>query len=308
MTAEGEVRPRRSALASARAWQAVELSPELRRGVQTAADRAGIEPEAWLTRTILKAASAAAPRETEATLPEKPNAEVARSLAMLLSAARARSRERQADASALTLVEPAPPDDGPRAGTAHPVKLTAERADAGPAQQLPTLYYAPPQPGRHLLALVLLAVTVSVAFGAGAFYIRYGGTPPAAQPVLTAALPPSSRATPAPKSDIAIAPPAAPSAVTSPAPTPATAPSAPQAAAPGPASPGPIPAVPPPAQPAAAPPPAPGPATAASLAPPPSLPVPAPAPQPSPPDTKSGAAAAQPPPPATTTPAAPPAG
>src|SRR5260221_6649772 len=128
MTAEGEVRPRRSALASARAWQAVELSPELRRGVEAAADRAGIEPEAWLTRTILKAASAAPPRETESTLPEKPNAEVARSLAMLLSAARARSRERQAEASPLTLVGPAPPDDEPRADTARPVALTPEPA------------------------------------------------------------------------------------------------------------------------------------------------------------------------------------
>src|SRR5260221_10906240 len=210
MTAEGEARPRRSALASARAWQAVELSPDLRRGVEAAADRAGIEPEAWLTRTILTAAaSAAPPRETDPTPPENPNAEVARSLAILLSAARARSRERQAEASALTLVEPAPPDDEPRSDRARPVKLTAERADAEPAQQLPTLYYAPPQPGRHLLALALLAVTVSVAFGAGAFYIRYGGTPPAAQPVLTAALPPASKAAPAPKSDTAIAPPSA---------------------------------------------------------------------------------------------------
>src|SRR5436305_14410276 len=137
MTAEGEVRPRRSALASARAWQAVELSPDLRRGVEAAADRAGIEPEAWLTRTIMAAAGAETPRETEPTLPEKPNAEVARSLATLLSAARARSRERQADASALTLVEPAPPEDAPRADRARRVKLTAKRADGEPRQKLP---------------------------------------------------------------------------------------------------------------------------------------------------------------------------
>jgi len=69
MTAEGEVRSRRSALASARAWQAVELSPDLRRGVEAAAKRAGIEPEAWLTQTILTAAGATLSREIEPTLP-----------------------------------------------------------------------------------------------------------------------------------------------------------------------------------------------------------------------------------------------
>src|SRR5260370_314563 len=252
MTAEGEARPRRSALASARAWQAVELPPDLRRGVEAAADRAGIEPESWLTQTILAAATAALPRDTEPTLPEKPNAEVARSLAMLLSAARARSRERQGEASALTLVEPAPPEDEPRADATRQVKLTAQRADAEPAQQVPTLYYAPPQPGRHLLALALLAVTVSVAFGAGAFYIRYGGTPPAAQPVLTAPPPPTSTAAPAPKSGTGNA---APSAAPSPTPTPAPAPSPPPP--PEPASAGPIPAVPPPPSPAVRPAPAP---------------------------------------------------
>ena len=115
MTAETDVRPRRSALASARAWQAVGLPAELRRGVEAAAKAAGIEPEAWLTRAILAAAAPAAPPGA-APPPqlEKPTPEVARSLAMLLSAARARSRERQAEASALTLVEPAPAEEEPR--------------------------------------------------------------------------------------------------------------------------------------------------------------------------------------------------
>src|SRR5580704_15092640 len=100
MTAETDVRPRRSALASARAWQAVELPLELRRGVEAAANAAGIKPEAWLTRAILAAVAPAAPPEAAPAQLEKPTPEVARSLAMLLSAARARSRERQAEASA----------------------------------------------------------------------------------------------------------------------------------------------------------------------------------------------------------------
>ena len=125
MTAETEVRPRRSALAVARAWQAVDLPPELRRGVEAAAKAAGLEPEAWLTRTVLAATAAAAPPEAEPPTPAKPTAEVARSLAMLLSAARARSRERQADASALTLVEPAPAEAPPQQETSPAIRLTA---------------------------------------------------------------------------------------------------------------------------------------------------------------------------------------
>jgi len=252
MTAETEIRPRRSALAAARAWQAVELPPELRRGVEAAARASGIEPEAWLTRIVLEAASAAPTKvEPQAPLAE-PKTEVARSLAMLLSAARARSRERQAEASALTLVEPAPEEVAPRPEPAGPpLRLTAVRPDMEPepANQLPTLYLAAPPPRRHALALALLVITVSAAFGAGAFYIRYGGAPPEAQPALTAALPPASGLTPAPKPDGATTaatsrstPPPAPTAVTS-APTP---PAPPATAEPAPAAQ--IPAVPPPNQ------------------------------------------------------------
>ena len=111
MTAETETGLRRSALVGARAWQAVELPADLRRGVEAAAKAAGIEPEAWLTRTVLAAAKVGAARTGEHPLLEKPNAEVTRSLATLLSAARARARERQAEASALTLAEPAPPHE-----------------------------------------------------------------------------------------------------------------------------------------------------------------------------------------------------
>ncbi|HKX11294.1 MAG TPA: hypothetical protein VJN67_24045, partial [Stellaceae bacterium] len=190
MTAEIEVKPRRSALASARAWQAVEFPPDLRRGVEAAANAAGVEPEAWLTRIVLEAASAA-PSPAEPALPlEKPSPEVARSLAMLLSAARARSRERQADAAALTLDEQAPAEESsPQDEPAPKIRLTGMRTDDEPAEQLPTLYLASPQPRRHALALGLLVITVGAAFGAGAFYIRYGGAPPSVQPALTASLP-----------------------------------------------------------------------------------------------------------------------
>src|SRR5260370_1195340 len=128
MTAESEAGSARSALAGARAWQTVALPPELRRGVEAAARAAGLAPEAWLTRTVLAAAKLGAPRNGEAPLAGEPNAEVARSLATLLSAARARARERQAEASASMLVELAPGEETPLE-----IRLTAERAGRAPA-------------------------------------------------------------------------------------------------------------------------------------------------------------------------------
>jgi len=326
MTAETEVRPRRSALASARVWAGVELPPDLRRGVESAAKAAGIAPEAWLTRTILSAAVAEKTREPEPSLNERPNPEVARSLAVLLSAARARSRERQAEGSPLTLVETAPSEAEPTVPRTPAVALTAERTDRQPTEQLPTLYYAAPQPGRRGLALTLLGVAAIVAFGACAFYIRYGGTPSAVQPVLTVALPRTGGGTaPVPKPESTMPQPTA--AVSAPAPSPdATAPSptrvAPQPASSAPAipapsapaapaptevaAPAPIPPVPPPSPPAEQPAPQPTAAaapqvqTAAAANPAPS---PAPATAPSPPETEASAPA-QPPPPAASTAAA----
>src|SRR5579883_2403519 len=291
MTAETEVRPRRSALASARVWAGVELPPDLRRGVESAAKAAGIAPEAWLTRTILSAAVAEKTREPEPSLNERPNPEVARSLAVLLSAARARSRERQAEGSPLTLVETAPSEAEPTVPRTPAVALTAERTDRQPTEQLPTLYYAAPQPGRRGLALTLLGVAAIVAFGACAFYIRYGGTPSAVQPVLTVALPRTGGGTaPVPKPESTMPQPTA--AVSAPAPSPdATAPS-PTRVAPQPASS--APAIPAPSAPAA-----PAPTEAAAPAPIP----PAPATAPSPPETEASAPA-QPPPPAASTAAA----
>jgi Putative peptidoglycan binding domain/Sel1 repeat len=299
MTAEIEVRPRRSALAAATAWQTLELPPELRRGVEAAAKAAGIEPEAWLTRVVL---AAAAPPEPEPIAPRKPDAEVARSLATLLSAARARSRERHAEASALTLVEPAPDLEEPPPEIARTIRLTAERPDEEPSKQLPTLYYAPPQPGRHILALALLTITVGAAVGAGAFYVRYGGAPPAAEPALTAALPPSTP----PGGPAPAAAPAAPSSI---APVPAV--SSPPASQPVPAS-SPAPPSTPPPQPASVAPPASAPTATASVPakdasspPPPPPPIPESAtPAPSPP----APAASPAPPPAATTAALPPPG
>jgi TPR repeat protein len=309
MTAETEVRARRSALATARAWHALDLPPELRRGVEAAAQAAGLEPASWLTRVVLTAA--ASPTEAEPFEPEKPHPDMVGSLATLLSAARARSRERHADAAALTLVEPAPPDmelqeaAGPEPETGRPIRLTAGRADADGARQLPAVFRAPPpQPGRRILARALLTLAVIVAFGAGAFYLRYGGAPPPAQPVLTAALPAS--ALPAPSAPASAAPSAAaaPTAVPTP-PAPAAAPTPPApAAAPSPPSPAvpPVPSIPSP--PAAMIPPVPEAPAVLSTAPPspPPQAVPAAA------EAAPAAAPASPPapPPPTTTAALPP--
>jgi TPR repeat protein len=305
MTGETEVGRGRSALAAARAWQAVELPPDLRRGVDAAAKAAGIEPEAWLTRTVLAAAKPGAPHEGEGPLLQNPNPDVARSLAMLLAAARARARQRQAQSSALTLVEPAPPDGSPKE-TPPQIGLTAERPAAGPAKQLPTLYHQPPQPRRHVLTLALLAILIVAAFGAGAFYLRYDGAPSVAEPMLTVALPPTSGAAPTPPPQAAAVPPANPS-MPAPAASPSPAAPAPASippAAPEPASAAAIPPVPalPPADattPATA-----QPAAAASAAPPrPPAPSPAadaqkaaaPAPAPPPPPPATSTAAALPP-------------
>jgi hypothetical protein len=319
MTAETEIRPRRSALATARAWQAIDLGPELRRGVEAAARSSGMEPEAWLTRIVLEAANATALAKPEAPPSlEKPTTEVARSLALLLSAARARSRERQAEASALTLVEPAPAEEAPpRQETAPPIRLTAVRPEQEPARQLPTLYLAQPQPRRHVLAFALLAITVVAAFGAGAFYIRYGGAAPAEQPALTAALPPTPP-TPKPDGAAAAAPTPAPATATNAPATatnatatnaPATATSAPApppaqgpAPAPEPATAAAVPAVQPPSAP-----PAPQTTPAAAPASEPTAVAPPPSPPPAPPAADAQTAAtetAQPAPPAASTAAA----
>jgi len=292
MTAESEVGSARSALAGARAWQAVELPPELRRGVEAAARAAGLAPEAWLTRTVLTAANLDAPRKDEAPLAEEPNAEGARSLATLLSAARTRAREQQAEDSALTLVEPGPPEETP-----PEISLTAERLGAGPAKQPPALDHTPARPGRRILALSLLLITVVVALGAGAYYLRHRDAPSGAEPVLTVALPVTNEPVPAPSPDAASVPPTSPSmpapgaSPSSAAPPPA--PSAPPAPEPAIAVPiPPVPALPP--TDAAATPTAP-PATAISSALPP-------APSLLPADAQK--AAATPPPPAATTAAA----
>ena len=291
MTAESEAGSARSALGAARAWQAVELPPELRRGVEAAARAAGLAPEAWLTRTVLAAAKLGAPHDGEAPLAGEPNAEVARSLATLLSAARARARERQAEASASTLVELAPPEE-----TLPEIRLTAERAGRAPARQLPTLDHTPPRSGRRTLALALLAITVVVALGTGAYYLRHRDAPSGAEPVLTVVLPGTNEPASAPAPDAASVPPTSPSmpapAAGPSAAAPPPAPSAP--ATPEPAIAAPIPPVPalPPADAAAAQ--TAQPAAAISSAPPPAPSLPA--------DAQK--AAATPPPPATTTAAA----
>jgi TPR repeat protein len=290
MTAESEVGSARSALAGARAWQAVELPPELRRGVEAAARAAGLAPEAWLTRTVLTAANLDAPRKDEAPLAEEPNAEVARSLATLLSAARTRARERQAEDSALTLVEPAPPEETP-----PEISLTAKRLGASPAKQSPALGHTPPRSGRRILALSLLVITVVVALGAGAYYLRHRDAPSGAEPVLTVALPGTNELVPAPAPDAASVPPTSPSmpapgaSPSSAAPQPPSAPPAPE-----PAIAAPIPPVPalPPTDAAATPTAQPATAISSALPPAPSLPA----------DAQK--AAATPPPPAATTAAA----
>jgi len=278
-----------SALPAAQAWQAIELPPDLRCGVEAAAKAAGIEPAAWLTRTVLAAANTAAPREGEPLQPEKPNAEVARSLAMVLAAARARSRERQAEASA---------GPGPAEETPHQIRLAAEHPGSGLGKRPPALYWTPPRSGRRTLALALLVITVG-AFGAGAYYLRYGGARSGAEPALTAALPHTDGSVLAPTPEAAAGPPASPIAPapgagpSAAAPLPAqNPPAAPELAAAKPIPP--VPALPPAdaAAPATT-----QPATAASSAPPasPSLPAPPPGQQ---------SAAAAPPPPAASTAAA----
>ena len=279
-----------SALAAAQAWQKIELPPDLRCGVEAAAKAAGIEPAAWLTRTVLAAANAAAPREGEPLQPETPNAEVARSLAMLLSAARARSRERKAEASA---------EPGPAEETRHQIRPAAEHAGSGLGKPPPAPYWTPPpRSGRRTLALALLVITVG-AFGAGAYYLRYGGAPNGVEPTLTAVLPHTDESVPVPAPEATAGPPAGPiapapdagpsAAVPPPAQNP---PAAPELAAATPIPP--VPALPPAgaAAPATA-----QPATGVSSAPParPSLPAPPPGQQ---------SAAAAPPPPATSTAAA----
>src|SRR5215470_2450143 len=184
MTAETEATPGGAAPAAARAWQAIELPPELRRGVEAAAKSAGIEPEAWLTRAVLAAAGAPAPRG------------------------------RQAEASALTLDAPGRLEEDPtQDGAAPDIRLTTEREH--PVKQLPILYRTRPR-GRRTFALALLVIVVGAVFGAGAFFIRYGGVPSTAGPVLKVSLPPASGPGPADSADAAAVGPAAPSA---PAPT-----------------------------------------------------------------------------------------
>jgi TPR repeat protein len=190
----------------------------------------------------------------------------------------------------LTLVEPAPPEETP-----PEISLTAERLGAGPAKQPPALDHTPARPGRRILALSLLLITVVVALGAGAYYLRHRDAPSGAEPVLTVALPGTNELVPAPAPDAASVPPTSPSmpapgaSPSSAAPQPPSAPPAPE-----PAIAAPIPPVPalPPTDAAATPTAQPATAISSALPPAPSLPA----------DAQK--AAATPPPPAATTAAA----
>jgi len=219
MAPETDTRPRRSALASARAWRALDLAPELRRGVEAAARAAGVEPETWLARAIMDAALAptapAAQPSAPATAVPPRDAEAVQALSASLTTARQRGRPE------------APP----------PEPLHLEPAARTEAEDLSA---PPPQHRRHLLALLLLALAVAAAAAAGTFYVRYSGAPPASQPAVVVSLP------------TAPAPQTFPPSPSTPGPAPETA--APQAAAPPPPEPPPAQVAVPPEAPAATPP------------------------------------------------------
>src|SRR5512135_2648168 len=171
MAAETETRPRRSALASARVWRALDLAPELRKGVEAAARAAGVEPETWLSRTIMNAAAARPIAVLEiakaATADSDRSGEAVEALTALASAARGGARQPEEE----------PPES-------HPIPIPPEPR-AEPAD-LPVLSARPPQRRRQLLGVLRLLRAAAAVAAAGVSSPRTADPSTAPRPNATA--------------------------------------------------------------------------------------------------------------------------